>query len=333
VFVWANIQIPLLFMNVLAQFGIVFLVFFNSWFDNDRLGKFTRIARKNQTIARAEDALKSKRYQAAIREYTKLENEFGHKSDYLSMNFAHAHYLNGQPEKALPHYQKITQSLDYNLASEANRMVGKIAEQKGEFETAEEAYKKALLKNPRNQTARHNLLQLRKRKPEPPPQTKQQEQKKQDQQKEKQASSDYGNKNEQPNSQQKNQNSEGDKTDQKPDDNQAAKGKDQKGSDKQKAERDAKGGQKSDSGDEQDVEGKEKERSENEKDKKDKNLPLSFNQGEGDYQVSKEELKKMNLSPEKAKAMLESMRNAEVQYLQQKQLKNIFKAKGGNQNW
>ncbi len=321
-------------MNGVAHIVISLLVLLSSWFDNDRLGKFTRIARINKTMERAEEALKTKRYQAAIREYTKLENEFRHQSDYLSMNFAHAYFLHGQPDKALEHYKKVTKSLDYKLSSEANRLVGKIAEGKNQLEVAEEAYKRALLKNPKNHTARQNLLDLRKKKPEPPPQESKKDQQNKEQQKEKQASSDYSNKNEQPNSQQKNQNSEGDKADQQPQDEQVAKGKDQKGSDKQKAERDSKGGKKSDSGNDNDLEGKEKDASDNEKDKKDKPAnPLAFNQAEGEYPVSKEELKKMNISPEKARAMLEAMRNAEVQYLQQKQLKNIFKAKGGNQNW
>lgn len=319
-------------MQMLVQILGIWLLLL-SWYDDDRLGKFTRIARINKTIDRADEALAQKRYQTAIREYSRLENEFNHHSDYLSMNFGHACYLSGQTDKALEHYQKVGNALDAKIASEANRMMGKIAEQKGNFEQAEEAYKKALIKNPRNHTARQNLLDLRKRKPEPKPEEQQQKKKEQEEkEKQKQASSDYGNKNEQPNSQQKNQNQQGDKSEEQADDNEAAKGKDQQGTGKEKAERDAKGGKKTNASDGE-AEGKEKEASNNKKDKKDNTNPLSFNQAEGDYQVSKEELKKMNLSPEKAKAMLEAMRNAEIQYLQQKQVKSIFNNKGNKQNW
>lgn len=213
------------------------------------------------------------------------------------MNLAHSYFNLNDTAQAIGSYQKLTQSADAHLKSLAYQQLGVLNNREGHFEEALQFLKQSLKAEPSNQDARYNYEMIRK---------KLEEQKKNQQQ----------DQNKDKNQQQKEEQDKESKEEQK-------EKQDQQNKEDQKKQQDQKDQQQKDQ-EKKEQEQQQKEQQEKEQQEKDsKEIPPSV----------KDKLKEMNMSEEKAKMILEAMKNQEIQYLQQNKRKGTKPKDKNKPDW
>src|SRR5260221_176455 len=239
----------------------------------------------------------------AIEKYKFLMDSLHVEEEEVAMNLANAYFNVNDTTSALNRYQPLSVSGDSKIKSWANQQMGVVANRQGKFEEALNYFKQAMKAEPDNEQARYNYEIVKK---------KLEEKKKQEQQN-------------------KDKNNQDKKDDQKKDQNKDQKdkqNKDQKDKQDQKDKKDQENKdkqdqQKKDQKDKQDQKDKEQEKKD-QQNKDEKNKP--------DPSLS-EKLKGMKISEEKAKMILEAMKNQEVQYLQQNKRKATKPRDKGKPDW
>jgi tetratricopeptide (TPR) repeat protein len=260
------------------------------------------IGKINSAKSTAKKAFVAGDYKTALAKYKYLTDSLGVKEDEVLMNLAHSYFNLSDTTNALTSYQKLLTSQNKTLRSNAYQQLGVIHNRQNKLEEALANFKEALKTDPTNEDARYNYEMVKKKLEE---KKKQEQQNKQNQDK----------KDEQNKDQEK-------KEDQKKDDKQNPdKGKqDQEKKEQQKKEQEQK-----------DKADKEKEKKEQEaKENKDKEQK---DQKEKKDNFNPEKLKEMKVSEEKAKMILEAMKNQEVQYLQQNKRKATKPKDKGKPDW
>ncbi len=272
-----------------------------------------KIGKVNSAKSEAKKAYLAGDYKNAIAQY-KLLDSLGVKEDEVTMNLAHSYFHLNDTVNAQSNYQSLTTSANPKFRSLADQQLGVLANRNGKFEEALTDFKSALKADPTNEEARYNYEMVKKKLEEKKKQEEQQKQqnkdeKKDDQKKEKKDQLD--NKDKKEDKDKKDNKDKKDKEDQKKDEKDK-KDKDQK--DKDQKDKDQK-----------DKEQKEKDQKENkDKDPKDKkDTPPS----------TSDKLKDMKMSEDKAKMVLEAMKNQEVQYLQQNKRKATKPKSKGKPDW
>ena len=271
--------------------------------DLDKIGKI------NSLKSEAKKAYLGGDYKTAIEKYKYLTDSLGVKEDEVLLNLANSYFQLQDTTNISTAYLPLTQSSNAKIKSVANQQLGVAANRQEKFEEALNYFKQALKADPTNEDARFNYEIVKK---------KLEEQKKQDQQKDKEQKKDDPNKEDEKKDEKKDQQ---DKKDEKKD-QKDKQNKDQQEKDKKEQEQKEK-----QSKEQQEKEKKEKEQKEQEqkdeqnKDKKD--IPPSVS----------EKLKEMQMSEEKAKMILEAMKNQEVQYLQQNKRKATKPKDKGKPDW
>jgi len=209
------------------------------------------------------------------------------------MNIAHAYYKLSVMDSAFNNYNKLSTANDNKLRSIANQQLGVIANKRNKKQAALNFFKEALKADPANEDARYNYELLKK-------QSDQQQQKKQDNDQQ----NDQDNK-----SSQNQQNKE----------NQQKENKDQE---KDESEKRGNG------------EPEKKERQKDESEKRGTGEPEKKEQQERPApMMDQQKLQEMKISPEKAKMILDAMRNSEIQYLQQMQKKPTKRRESNKPDW
>jgi tetratricopeptide (TPR) repeat protein len=227
--------------------------------------------------------------------------------DEVRLNLANAYFEANDTVNTLQRYQPLTQSSNTKIRSVAHQQMGVLANRQGKFEEALASFKQALKADPSNEDARYNYEMVKKKLEEQ--KKKEEEQKKQD-----------------PNKQDKNE-------DQKKEEN-----KDQK-QDQNKDKQDQKDKEDQQKKDQQDKQQQEKEKQEQEKkekeqQQKEQEQKEKENQEKKDIPPSvSDKLKEMEMSEEKAKMILEAMKNQEIQYLQQNKRKATKPKDKGKPDW
>ena len=250
------------------------------------------IGKINSTKADAKKAYLAGDYKTAVEKYTYLVDSAGVREDEVMMNLANSYFHLNDTSSAVSAFQPLTMSNNPRLKSIANQQLGVLSNRKGNFEEALNYFKQALRANPGNDDARFNYEMVKKKLEE----QKKNEQKNQDKNKDKQEQQDKEKQDKQ--DQQKKEQDQQQKDQQK---------KDQENKEKQDQEK-----KDQEEKDKKDKQEKDKEQEEKEKqDKEKKDIPPSV----------KEKLKDMDMSEEKAKMILEAMKNQEIQYLQQNKRK------------
>jgi Ca-activated chloride channel homolog len=245
------------------------------------------ISKINTVKSEARKAYLAGDYKTAAAKYTYLVDSAGVREDEVMMNLANAAFHLNDTTRALGSYQSLTLSQNPRLKSIANQQLGVMVNRNGKMEEALNYFKQAIKADPANDDARFNYELVKKKLDE---KKKKEEQQKQD-------------KNQQ-NKDQENKDKESKEQENK--DKQDQKNKDDK-KEKESKEQEEK--------EKKEQEGKEKEQKE--KEQKDKQ-----NQEKKDIPPSvKEKLKDMDMSEEKARMILEAMKNQEIQYLQQNKRK------------
>lgn len=292
----------------------------------------TRIAKINNATREAEKAFKNKDYETAIEKYSYLLNTLGVDDDKALLNLGHAYFHSGKIEDAHATYTLVTSSEDPLLRSIAWQQLAVLDYQRKDIEKALYHCKQALKANPANEEARINyelLKKMERPKNDQQQQQKQQEEKKdqkQDQQKQQQDKQEKQEKQEKKDQDQNNTTpqSEEQKNGQQEQKQKEAGEKEQK-ENKQKQESSSEQDKKDQQQENKGKDSKQQQQQEAEKGKK---------EGEKDKMVvDRQQLERMNLTEEKARMLLDAMRQKEVQYIQQKQHKGSSKPDKSKPDW
>jgi Ca-activated chloride channel homolog len=250
-----------------------------------------KIRKINSAKAEAKNAFQSGDYAKAVATYRYLIDSLGVNEDEVLLNLAHAYYLQKDTANAYPNYQSLMSSSKGSIASKANLHVGLMANQRGKAEEALNLFKQAVKSDPTNEEARYNYEMLKKKLDEQ--KKKEQEQQQRDQQNKDQ--------------------------DQKQD--QQNKDQQQKDKEQQKKEQEQ---QKKEQEEKQKQEQEKKEQEQKEKEQQEKQEQQEQEQKEAKEKKEKpnfDETKMPKITEEKARMILEAMKNQEKQYLQQNKRK------------
>jgi Ca-activated chloride channel family protein len=246
----------------------------------------------NSAKSAAENAFRKGDYQAAIHHYKLLVDSLGVSEDEVVLNLANAYFLAKDTANAFSVYHSVTESTKTEIRSKANQQLGIMANQQGRPEEALNFFKQAIRAEPSNDDARYNYEMLKKKLEEKKKEEEQQQQQDQDQQKNDEQKEDQKKKEEQKDKQEKDEQS-----------------KDEQNKDQLKKDQQQK--------DQQEKEQEEKEKKEKEK----KQQEQKESEDKGMQNLDREKLEQMKISEEKARMILEAMKNQEKQYLQQQKRK------------
>jgi hypothetical protein len=287
----------------------------------------TKIGKINAAKAAAKKTFNEGHYKEAVQKYRYLIDSLDVDEEEVRLNLAHAYYLSKDTASAKPIYQDLTQSTNNEIRSKALQQLGVLNNSQGKAEEALGQFKQAIKSNPNNQDARYNYEMLKK---------KLDEQKKKDQQQNKDDKKQDQNKD-----QQKKDEQNKDQKDQKNKDQQNKDQKDQEKKDqeeKEKKEQEQKDQQKKneDQKSQEEKAKEEKEKKEKQGDKEQQTEEQKEQQKKENQKLPdevKQKLEKMNISEQKAKMILEAMKNQEVQYLQQNKRKATKPKDKGKPDW
>lgn len=270
------------------------------------------IGRINSLKREAREAYVAGDYKTAISKYRILIDSLHAGEDEVMLNLANAYFNANDTAQALSGYQSVVGSPKADIRSRAQQQLGIMNHRAGRLEEALENFKQAIKADPNNRDARYNYEMLKKKLEE--------EKKKQDQQQNR----DKQNKENQKKDDQQKQDQQ--KQDQKKNEEQQKKEqeqKDQQQKDQQQKEQQEKEQQKKDQQQKENAEKKDEKDSEEKQDKKDMQPPPDWSK----------KLKDMKITEEKARMILEAMKNQEKQYLQQNQRKATKPRDKGKPDW
>jgi len=277
-----------------------------------------KVSKINSLKSEAKKAYLNGDFKTAISKYRYLIDSMGVNEEEVGMNLANSYFRTNDTTSAFSSYQPLTASNNPKIKSWANQQMGVMANRQGKFEEALNYFKQALKAEPENDQARFNYEMVKK---------KFEEQKKKDQQNQDQNKDNKDKKDDQKKDQKNNK-----------DQNKDQKNKDQKDKDKkdQKDKKDEKKDQKDQNKDQKDQEQKDKEQKEKEKqqqqEQEKKDQQKKDDKNKPDPSLS-DKLKEMKISEDKAKMILEAMKNQEVQYLQQNRRKATKPKEKGKPDW
>ena len=282
-------------------------------------GNIGDIAKVNSLKKKAKEAYTKGEYQKALEHYQFLVDSMNVVDDNIKLNMANAYYQLKDTTNAINNYSDLLASNNKTVRSVANQQTGIIKNKQKKYQEALDHFKEALQADPTNEDARYNYELLKKVLKEKEEQKKKQDKKdqdkNQDQDKEKKENKDQQNKDQQKQDQNK-QEQEKQNEEQQQQDQEGQEDKD-KQDEQQKKEEEKK------EGEEKDKEQQKPEDAEN----KDQENPQ-------DQEPSlSEKLKDMKISEEKAKMILEAMKNNEIQYIQQNKRKPTKKKDPDKPDW
>lgn len=304
----------------------------------------TKISRTNQYIKEAQTAYSRKDFTTAIYFYHYLNDSMQVRDRAVRLNLAHAYFLRRNNKKAFKNYQPLLTKTNARTASVVNLQLGVMAVPEDKLR-ALGYFKKSLILNPTNQEARYNYELLKKYlilhpeenkqllPPTPPPQPK-------------------------PNKEIQKEETQTSGTKENPDGQNEAEIPDLNNTDPENSSQPNSNQPTNDGNSEGEEINSELNQQfpQNQREANTGNLPGTNqglqnqesktgkqNQGKGgreesdaqdrNSQTTYERLREANISPEKAKMLLEAMREAEVQYLQQISRRNNQKTNSDKPTW
>lgn len=288
-------------MKFLASiFLFSILTFFTSLWND-----FMHIYRSNKAITKADKAYKDQDFQTSVNEYFYLTDVLKETDPKIQLDMAQS-YFRQQDTLALAHYAKLVRSENAVVRSIANNQLGILkATQMGNIQGKPSSQEKQ--KDYMEQAINHFADAMRAH-----------------------ASNDIARYNyellkriKEQQQQQNKQDKKDDKKDQK---------KDQKEQQQKQDQQDKKDQQKKEDQKKQDQQKKEGEQEKKEQQQQNQQKSEEQKKKEQMESVSKE-LKKMKMTPEKAEMLLNAMKNAEKQYLQQNRRKATQKSDPNKPDW
>jgi len=273
-----------------------------------------KIARTNQLKKEAKQAYQAGRFDVAISKYHYLLDSVKIDDDRSRLNLANAYYQINDTTSAINNFGALTASNNKLIQSIAQQQLGVIQHKQQKYKEALESFKQALKADPANEEARYNYELLKKI-------VKEQEQQNQDQKQNKDQNKE--------NKEQEQQNNQQNQDEQK---NQEQKGKDDQNKDEEEQNQKEEKKQEEKDGKEKEKKEQEQEQEEQQKD----GQPKDEEQKDGENKempMNRDKLQEMQISEEKAKMILEAMKNNEVQYIQQNRRKAKKPKETGKPDW
>lgn len=258
------------------------------------------INRINKTKKAAESAYNAGNFELAASKYKILADSMRITEDEVYLNMAHSYYHLNDSANATNAYQQLTSSSNKEIRSIAYQQLGVMAKNHQQLNEAESMLKSALRANPANSEARYNYEIVKKLL------QKQNEQNQQNQDNQNQDQQDQNQ--DQQNQDQQKQNQ--DKQDQESE------------QDSQEQEQ-----QEQEQNDQEGKEGEQEQQQQQESEEQ--NSEEQENQQPG----TREKLEEMNISEEKARMILEAMKNNEFQYIQQRKRKPTKQQDPNRPDW
>lgn len=266
------------------------------------IGGIGDIATINRLKKEAEQAYQNGNYEQAIQRYQVLVDSLQVQDEKVRLNLAHAYLQAGDTATAQRQYGQLMNAETTDIKSVAYQQMGTINTQQQQYKEALALFKESLKANPANEDSRYNYELVKKLQKEQEQQQQEQSENNQDQSEDQQQQDQQQNKEQQEGEEQSEE--------QEQQQDQQGESTDESSSDEQKSDQEQQEGeQQPDEAEEQNAQEGE-EQSEGEKsDEEMSSSPLS------------DRLQEMNISEEKARMILEAMRNNEMQYIQQNRRK------------
>lgn len=289
------------------KYALILLVFLSAFSDP------SEIARNNKLKRKAAEAYDNGRYEEAVSHYGMLYDSLGVEDPAIGLNLAHSYFALGDTSNAKLMYQNIATSNNKDLKSIAYQQLGVMSKTPQSLKESLQYLKSSLKANPLNEEARYNYEVVKKLIKEQEQQKQDQNQDDQNQENQDQENQDQENKDQQENKENQDQENQ-DQQDQQQD-QQDQENKDQEQQEQQQKDQEGK-------------EGEEKEQQQKEGQEQD-----DENQKQQPNPDTKQKLEEMNISEEKARMILEAMRNNEVQYIQQQKRRATQPQNSGKPDW
>lgn len=303
------------------------------------LDDISRIAKINSLKKEAEEAYAKGNYEKAISSYTFLLDSMQVDDEEATINLGHAFYKTGDKEAAQSRYQKLALSKNQKLKSIAYQQLGALSNDPQTLQNALSYFKASIKADPTNENARYNYELVKKKLDNQQNQDQNQDQQNEDQQNEDQN-------NDQENQQQENEQNQEDQQNQSEDQqneqsqdeqNQQSQEQDQEqqeNQDQQQQQQDENGEESEEQQQNQSQEDQEGEQ--NDQEQQQSGEPDENNEQNEEQQATPstaEKLEEMNLTEEKARMILEALKNSEVQYIQQNRRKPTKRQDSGKPDW
>lgn len=280
------------------------------------------ISKVNSLKKKAAAAFNRGNFEQAAEHYSYLLDTMRINDESAMMNLANSYYQTGKPELAQNQYAKLTLSENQELKSAAYQQLGALSKDPKTLEKALSYFKESIKSDPSNEDSRYNYELVKKKLKE------QQNQQQQDQNQQNEDQNEDQDQKDQKNEDQDKQN----KDQQKDQEQQDEQNKDQQNQEQQEQEQ-------KDQQDQQQQENKDQEGKEDEQRQNQEQQEQEGKEGEEQeqektpQQQTADKLKEMNISEEKAKMILEALKNNEVQYIQQNRRKPTKKKESGKPDW
>ncbi|MEM9897053.1 MAG: hypothetical protein AAF789_11855 [Bacteroidota bacterium] len=256
----------------------------------------SEISTINKLKKKAEQEFLASNYEAAKGTYHILLDSMNVDDPAVKLNLAHAYYHLKDTSGAKTYYNGLTGATDKKLSSIALQQLGVMSKEEGKLEKSLEQLKSAIKADPLNSGARYDYEVVKKQLEE------QKQQQDQDQQNQDQNQDQDGEDNQEKQDQDKEQEGEQNKGEQKEGDSEEQSEQEQKDQEQQNQEQ------------------KEGEESKEEQEK-------------SQQEMTKEKLEEMGITEEKAKQLLEAMRQNEIKYLQYQKRKATKRPPSGKPDW
>lgn len=259
-------------------------------------GVIDNIATVNRLKKEAEQAYKDGDYATAVAHYQTLVDSLNVQDDNIRLNLAHSLIQAGDTISAQRNYSSLVRSNENQIKSIAYQQMGIITSDQQKYEEALATFKEALKADPTNEEARYNYELVKELLKKQQEQQQQQDQQNQDQEQDQQQQQDQQDQqNQDQQDQQQQQGEQGEQSEDNQEGQQQEQDRQQQGENEQSPQ----------DPNEQNAQQGEQQQEGEKSDEEQSASPIS------------ERLKEMNISEEKARMILEAMRNNEMQYIQQ----------------
>ncbi len=300
-------------------YRILFTLTFSSLFiaNVNAIDPVSKIMKANEAKTLANEAYKKGNFKEALKQYSILLDTLNYPSEKAQLNKAHSLFQLKDTINAFDNYRALSTAEDKKIRSTSFMQMGNLAEQQKEYENALSYFKEAIKADPTNQDARYNYELLKK---------KMQQQEEQEQEQDSEDPQDQDKQEDSDEKESEDKNSEGDNSDESQEGEDSEKSKEEQESEDQKKKDEAEEQQKKDDKPAEDGDKQEQQQQkEGEEGKEEDQPPMKPS--------TKEKLEEMNISEDKAKMLLEALRNKEAQYFQQMRKRATERPKSGKPDW
>lgn len=287
------------------------------------------ISEINSLKKQAQEAYQAGSYQRSADTYSYLVDTLNIADENAIMNLANSYYKLEDTENALSTYQRLGDSKDKQLKSQAYQQMGVLSKDPKTLEKALAFFKESIKSDPTNNDARYNYELVKK---------KLQEQEKQDENQQDQDKQDKDQDKDQ--EKEENKDSQNQEKSENQDKNQEEKEQNKEEQNEESKEQESEEGEKSKEEQEQEQQQKEgEEGEENEEQEKQQQQEGEEQENDKDQeqkspqQSTADKLEEMNISEEKAKMILEALKNSEIQYIQQNRRKPTKRKDSNKPDW